>query len=368
MEFDIAPELYEAIQKDFEELISVDKQLQGILEKIEKGTATHLETQMYAQRIGECAATAIKNNLSEGLLPGGKLYYNIAERTIRPTLEHNHELVMDVASQIQQHLNTAAGLGIKPVVAPLDVERVERVVNAAVYADSFEVMQSELGEAIINTTQSFADDFIQQNVDFQARSGMSPKITRISTGKCCDWCEKLAGTYDYKSLPDNSIFQRHKYCRCIVLYDPGKGKYQNVHTKKWSDSTEPDDIEKRKQIGLHSPDTFRPKDYASTIGRYVNVNRAAVEAAAKAGTRHPGVYTDAVRKTKKQLQDSIVSRVAQVERHADKIKNPSSYILEWDYFDPRKQKGTLHVWEKDMRRNAEQAEIELAVFEARFGK
>lgn len=250
MEIDIAPELYEAIQKDFAELISADKQLQGILEKIEKGTATHLETQMYAQRIGECAAAAIKNNLSEGLLPSGKLYYNIAERTIRPTLEHNHELVNQVASQVQQHLNTAAGLGMKPVMAQLDVERVERVVNAAVYADSFEAMQSELGEAIINTTQSFADDFIRENAAFQARSGLSPKITRISTGKCCDWCEQLAGTYDYKSLPDNSIFRRHKYCRCVVTYEPGDGRRQNVHTRQWEDPTETGELVKRRVVGL----------------------------------------------------------------------------------------------------------------------
>ena len=252
MEVDIVPELYGKIRKDFDEAAETDEMLSRIYAKIEKGTATHIETQHYAQRIGECAAEAIKKNLTEGILPDGKLYYNIAERTIQPTLEHNHELVNQVASQIQESLNAAAGLGIKPITAEMDAERVERVVNAAVYAEDFGSMQSELAEGIINTTQSFADDFVRENAEFQARAGLSPKITRISTGKCCDWCEKLAGTYEYDDLLDKSVFHRHKYCRCIVTYDQGDGRKQNVHTKQWQSAEEYAAFEEKKKLGIKS--------------------------------------------------------------------------------------------------------------------
>ena len=71
-------------------------------------------------------------------------------------------------------------------------------------------------------------------------------------------------------------------------------------------------------------------------------------------------------KTKKQLQKSIISRTAEVERHAEKIQFPEKYVSDWSQRDERERAGLLKKWEKDMIRNAEQAEIELEVFERRF--
>ncbi|MCD7712048.1 MAG: hypothetical protein LUJ25_04920, partial [Firmicutes bacterium] len=86
----------------------------------------------------------------------------------------------------------------------------------------------------------------------------------------------------------------------------------------------------------------------------------------KDGKRHAGVYKDATTKSKEQLQKSIVSHVNQVKRHADKIKSPETYVPDWDKRSQQYKSGLLRKWEKDMKRNAEQAEIELAVFEERF--
>lgn len=367
---DIAPALYEAIQADFDKLVAEDRTIAAILKKIEAGTATHADTQQYAIRIGAHAATALKRNLTEGLLPDGQLYYNIAERTIRPALEHNLELVNAVASQVQAALNEAAGIGIKPISATLDDDRIHRIVSSAADTPTITAMHGWLGEAVINTTQSFADEFIRANAEFHYQSGLSPKIVRTSTGKCCDWCEERAGTYDYGDAQERDVFRRHKHCRCLVVYDPGTGRYQNVHSKKWSNTPTADVIEQRRLIGLStdSIDAFRPGDYDATISKHVSVDRSSLLARAKAGERHAhgGVYIDATKKTKKQLQKSIVSRVSQVERHADKIQHPEDYDVGWKDKSPREQQGLIAKWEKDMRRNAEQAEIELAVFEERF--
>ncbi len=51
----------------------------------------------------------------------------------------------------------------------------------------------------------------------------------------------------------NPVFQRHKYCRCLVEFDEGEGKVQNVHTKKWSKS---DDIEERKEKGRDGRESY----------------------------------------------------------------------------------------------------------------
>ena len=87
------------------------------------------------------------------------------------------------------------------------------------------------------------------NADFQYKAGLSPKIVRTSTGNCCEWCDKLAGTYEYSDVrkTGNNVWRRHSYCRCLVDYHPGNGKKQNAHTKIWENETE---LEKRKLIGL----------------------------------------------------------------------------------------------------------------------
>ncbi len=40
----------------------------------------------------------------------------------------------------------------------------------------------------------------------------------------------------------------------------------------------------------------------------------------------------------------------------------------WDEKDDRQKQGLLKKWEKDLLRNAEQAEIEIEVWKERFGK
>ena len=78
--------------------------------------------------------------------------------------------------------------------------------------------------------------YFKNYVNFQGRSGLTPKIFRKAERKCCDWCAQLAGEYDYPDVPDE-VYQRHERCRCTVEYDPadGKRKRQNVHTKTWTE-------------------------------------------------------------------------------------------------------------------------------------
>ncbi|MCD8087121.1 MAG: hypothetical protein LUE22_00835 [Oscillospiraceae bacterium] len=249
---DIVPELLEAIQQSFADFVAADADITALLEKVAAGTATHAETEEYALLIGEYAASALRINLTAETLPDGTLYYNIAERTIPPTLQQSYEMVTDVAAQVQQTLNEAAGIGIKPITAELDTERVEGIVNAAVSKNSIEEAQTVIEETVVNITQSFADDFVQVNADFQYQAGLSPKVTRKVVGGCCDWCRGKAGTYDYGKQPEG-FFGRHKNCRCTVTYDPGDGSKQNVWTKKPVTSSEDTaTIETRKTVGMES--------------------------------------------------------------------------------------------------------------------
>jgi len=56
-----------------------------------------------------------------------------------------------------------------------------------------------------------------------------------------------------------------------------------------------------------------------------------------------------------------------VLEHAEKIKCPEKYDSGWKEKDYRQKDGLLRKWEKDLKRNAEQAKIEIEVWKEMYG-
>ena len=247
---DIAPELLEKIQSSFTSRFNRDKIIADVYWKVSEGTATYKEAEEFAARAGELLANALKMHISADNLPDGRLYYNIAERVLGPLLANNYELASDVAVRVQGSLNRAAGISLKAVRPRLNEDRVTGIIEKVSGAERFEDVAWVLDEPIVNFTQSVVDDAIRENVEFQAKAGLSPKITRTVTGNCCEWCAGLAGKYDYPAPRD--VYRRHERCRCMVLYDPGDGRKQNAHSKRWLDPEQAEKIELRKRIGTES--------------------------------------------------------------------------------------------------------------------
>lgn len=253
---DIAPELLEKIKKDFANGLSKSKKISAIGKRISNKAATYKDAQEYAIEVGEILSNAFQKNLSSDILPDGKLYYNIAERILRPMLESDYKNVAEMSGAVQTILNQKAGIGIKAILPKMNEDKVQGIINLVSGKEKFDDIAYMFGEPVVNFSQSIVDDTVKANADFQYKAGLSPKIRRISTGKCCEWCDKLAGVYEYSEVSDtgNNVFRRHKHCRCLVEYDGGDGKRQNVHTRKWSKANESDKIKKKKVIGL-SPDS-----------------------------------------------------------------------------------------------------------------
>jgi len=362
---DIAPGLLEDIRETFTQKINSSKQIAALHEAIQNGTATYAEAEDYAYLVGDALSQAFGKHLSSAVLPDGKMYFNIADRVLRPMLHEDHSMVADAAATVQQSLNQQAGIGLKAQTVAVNEDQIDGIINTVSAADNFDDVAWMLGDPVKLFSQMVVDATLKENVRFQGKTGLRPKIIRKAEWKCCEWCRSLAGEYDYPDVPDD-IYRRHGNCRCTVDYDPGSGKRQNVHTKKWTSAGEGDIIEERKKFNLGNLGIFNPKDFHNTVRKLVSVDRAKIWQAAVSGKRHFGVYNDAMNKTKSQLQKSIVNRVAQVERHADKIQHPESYVADWASQDQQYQAGLLRKWEKDMIRNAEQAEIEIAAFEKRF--
>lgn len=113
---DVAPELYEAIEKEFKKNISKHSNIKKFNKKLEKGKATAEEVSIYASNVGDCAAAAFEEVMTEDALPNGRIYWNIADRVIKPVLKQIFDMVMDAAKTQQEAENAVDGFKIKPSV------------------------------------------------------------------------------------------------------------------------------------------------------------------------------------------------------------------------------------------------------------
>ena len=250
MAADVVPVLNEKIQTSFQSNMMRDRRIAQISKRIRDGTATFVDGHDYAERLGESLSKALISNLNEENLPDGRLYYNIAKRTVTPALRNNYKLTNEAAEQIQSIIDSGLGIGLKSVKAEFPESRIKGLIDKMTTEGiSLEDALIWLGEPIINNSEAFFDDFIDSNAKFRTEAGLKATITRIAEANCCPWCDSLAGTYEYGSAPDD-IYRRHQYCRCTVTYQTGK-KSQNVWSKRQWESS-PEEIDRRKTIGQKS--------------------------------------------------------------------------------------------------------------------
>lgn len=261
---DIAPELLEAIMAEFE------RQMADVPGITEETIASFAEAYSYAERVGGSLSAAFRKNLSSAALPNGRMYYNIAERAVKPAIEAGCELVYNYSEAIQKKLNEYADIGLAVQHAEKNGERIESLINKLVSAEQYDDAAWVLDEPVVNLSYGCVDDTIQENAEFHARTGLPAMITRTAAGGCCDWCAELAGRYEYDITELGEVFRRHDRCRCMVLYNPGDGRgYQNVHTRRWNDPTSYAEIEERKRVERQQK--LQLKAYVNgTIGKRIS--------------------------------------------------------------------------------------------------
>lgn len=263
MATDVVPVLNDKIETSFKSNVMKDRKIAQISKRIRDGTATFVDGHDYAERLGENLSKALVENLTADTLPDGRLYYNIAKRTVTPALETNYNLTNEAAAEIQKLLDAQVGIGLNAVKADFPAERIQGLIDKMT-ADGITLEQALvwLTEPIVNNSEAFFDDFIDSNAKFRNDVGLRATITRKVAGNCCDWCAAMAGTYEYGQEPPD-IYRRHEFCRCTVTYQSGK-KAQNVWSKRQWESS-PEDQAKRKEAGL-------PKGEMSSIEKIEAAN------------------------------------------------------------------------------------------------
>lgn len=257
MSADVVPVLNDRINRSFQKNVMKDRQIANVTQRIRDGTARLEDAHRYAQHLGEDLSKALVDNLTVDNLPNGRLYYNIAQRTVVPALENNYNLVNDTADQIQKITNKKNKIGLGAVRADFPSERIQGLIDKMTSKD-VEVTDiiTWLKEPIVNNSEAFFDDFIQANSKFQSDAGLKVKLIRKAESKCCEWCQNLEGSYDYGDAPDD-IYRRHEFCRCTTTYESKKTS-QNVWSKKqWT--TPKEDLEKRQSAGQRQEMTLQER-------------------------------------------------------------------------------------------------------------
>lgn len=141
---DVAPELYKKIKNEFETRMSVDPFIRKFRKKLEDEKASAEDVSNYARRVGECASAAMTSVLKEENLPDGRLYWNIADRTIKPIFIEAHKLINEAAAAVQMVEDRKLGINLKPIEAGFPEERVHALINKLV--NEIEALGDEDGE------------------------------------------------------------------------------------------------------------------------------------------------------------------------------------------------------------------------------
>ena len=225
---DIVPELLELIKKDFAKELE-NPAIARLSKLVADGTATFKEANDLAVWTGKSLSFALKRNLTPGVLPDDKMYFNIADRLLGTLLKQDYELIAKATEAVQTAMNRDMGLEVKAIKPKLNQDRVKGLVNRIANEESFEKAKWLLDEPVINFSQSVVDDAIRANVDFLSKAGLQSMIVREVVGEACDWCKEIAGSYPYPDIPDD-VYRRHDRCRCTVVSYYGKTK-QDVWSK-----------------------------------------------------------------------------------------------------------------------------------------
>lgn len=245
-----AEDNYKRLRAELDELLSKDKRLAAIAEKITRGKATFKDSARYTQIVSKHMSDVIKRNIGDIKVPMGK------EMVCRELLRDHYELINGIFGDVQVSVDEKLGIHLKPVKPAYPAERVDS------WAHSLEdptveqsVIERRAASGSENIGNSMHDDCIKENAKWREQAGLDSYIVRDAGGGCCKWCAALEGRYRYADAPDD-VFKRHDNCTCTVTYECGR-KRQDVWSKKtWEASDE--ELNARKEASENSkPKVFR---------------------------------------------------------------------------------------------------------------
>lgn len=131
---DIGLELQKSIETAFNERLAIDVVIKAIKLKVTNGKATQRDVTMLCKRLGDVASKVLIDNVKPEMMPNDKMYWNIAEKAIKPLMIKIHSIVNKVAVEVVMTERKANGIHIKPIEPAFPEERIESLINNFVNA------------------------------------------------------------------------------------------------------------------------------------------------------------------------------------------------------------------------------------------
>lgn len=215
---------YEELKALFEQSLEKNLKVQSLLKKIVSGTANFSDTTEYSNAVSSILSYIVKRNVSD---------IEDAEEITEKLLHDYYEHINSILAQVQSSLDKNNGLHIKPQEAVFPKERVKKFSHSLIDPTvPFETIQRRAGSGIETICRSFHDDYIKENAEIRHNAGLKCYIVRTSSGKCCDWCSRIAGRYVYGREPKD-VYRRHDNCDCKCIFENGRERQDVWSKKKW---------------------------------------------------------------------------------------------------------------------------------------
>lgn len=131
---DIGLEIQKSIETAFNERLAIDVVIKAIKLKVENGKATQRDVTMLCKRLGEISSKVLIENIKPEMMPNDKMYWNIAEKAIKPLMIQIHGIVNKVAAEVVEAERNTNGIHIKPIEPVFPEERIESLINNFVNA------------------------------------------------------------------------------------------------------------------------------------------------------------------------------------------------------------------------------------------
>lgn len=228
---DVAPALQQEIMTTLQNGLANNKRLTSLCGKLARGEATYYDAHLVSQIVGEQTSAALRQVLVPEVLPDRRLYYNIAERTLKPAMELGDNFVSNFTNTMQEQMNRRAGMNIKSIKPRDNILGINNICGLASDYEDFEDGRWVLDKPVQTHTETVVDKYVRANAYFAEGAGLDPIVVRTAEADCCPWCADLEGTYAYSEVraAGSDVYRRHNNCRCITEYYPGEGSLaQNV--------------------------------------------------------------------------------------------------------------------------------------------
>ena len=205
------PLTFNDIKSEIASAVNGDYRAGILLGRLRTKGSGYKDAHAYALRVGTVIGNVLKKYQPEDLSEWD------LDDLIPGTLGLDHSMVAVACKEAQKNLNLDAGIGMLPQEPMFDGNRAYGLVEAV-------KARGEIGklfyDQITNFSQNVVDQAIKDNADFQSRAGLYPKIVRTAEHHCCEYCDKLEGTYDYSDVSNtgNPVWTRHDNCRCLIEY------------------------------------------------------------------------------------------------------------------------------------------------------